>query len=188
MPALRPSESSASGVLIERDGRFFVYEPTLGVIVSDDSAAKAYDKFTAARRAYLDDLQRAGLSLAAAPAAGGRAGPVAYRGVMAELGLFVAKACIVVVVFALLAVTAADQAARAVNRVAQNTVQSVNQALAPLTTISLTDVVRKAADIARDAEDLPPERKESLRRSIAAISIETAPFREAWTNPDGTKR
>src|SRR5262249_23472087 len=117
----------------------------------------------------------------------------------AELGLFVAKACIVVAVFALLAVTAADQAARAVNRVAENAVQSVNQALAPLTTISLTDVVRKAADIARDAEDLPPERRESLRRSIASLALQAEPFRDAWSNPaqtlsstpqpaDGTKK
>jgi hypothetical protein len=203
MPALRPNDSSVTGVIIERGDRFFVYEPTLGVIASDDSAAKAYDKFAAARRAYLDDLQNAGLSMAAAPsawaapgaAAGIGAGPRVYRGVWAELGLFVAKSCIVVAVFALLAATAANQAARAVNRVAQ----SVDQALDPIKTISLADVVRKAADVARDAQDLPPERKESLRRSIAAIALEVEPFREAWSNPaqtlsstpqpaDGTKR
>src|SRR5262245_26483243 len=130
MPALRPNASSATAVLVERAGRFFVYEPGLGVIASDDNAAKAYDKFVNAKRTFLDDLELAGRSLV--PASAVASVTRADRGVVAELGLCIAKSCIVVAIIAVLALTAADQAARAVNRVALGAAQSVDQALAPL--------------------------------------------------------
>jgi hypothetical protein len=178
MSAPGSNAGAASAVLVEKGGRFFVYEPTLGVIAADDTVEKAYDKFLNAKRAYLDDVAQAGLSMAP-PSAAPVVRSVASRHFVGELGLFVAKTCIVFVLVGVLLLVAADQAARTVNRLASG----IDQAIAPLKSISLADLAVKAADIAKDARDLPAEKKEMLRRSIGTISLETAPFFDAWRNP-----
>jgi hypothetical protein len=178
MSAPTSNAAPASAVLVEKSGRFFVYEPTLGVIMADDTVQKAYDKFLDAKRAYLDNVAQAGLTLAP-PSAAPSAQLIAVRPFVDELGLFLAKTCVVFVLIGILVLMAADQAGRAVNRLALG----IDQAIAPLRSISLADVVAKAAAIAKDAHDLPTEKKEALRRSIGTISVEAAPFVDAWRNP-----
>jgi hypothetical protein len=175
-PAFNAGPTSA--VLVEKGGRFFVYDPTLSVIAADDTVEKAYDKFLSAKRAYLDDVAQAGLSMAR-PSAAPAGQSVTPRHFVGELGLFLAKICIVFVLVGVLVLIAADQAARTVDRLASG----IDQTIAPLKSISLADLAVKAADIAKDAQELPAEKKEELRRSIGTISRETAPFFDAWRNP-----
>jgi len=170
------SAESDTVVLVEKGGRFFVYQPALGVIAADDTVERAYDKFVGAKRAYLDDLAKAGLSLSPAVSAPSQAPP---RHIAGELAFFLAKTCIVFVLIGAFVLIAADQAGRAVNRLASG----IDQAIAPLKSISLLDLADKAADIAKDAQNLPPEKKDALRRNLAIISREAAPFFEAWRNP-----
>lgn len=178
MSAPTSNAAPATAVLVEKGGRFFIYEPTLGVIGTDDTVEKAYDNFRNARRAYLDNVAQAGLTFAS-PVAAPSGQAITPRRFVGELGLFLAKTCIVFVLVGALVVIAADQAGRAVNRLASG----VDQVIAPLKSVSLADVVGKAADIAKDAQGLPAEKKEALRRSIGTISLEVAPFFDAWRNP-----
>jgi hypothetical protein len=175
-----PTSNAAPGtaILVEKGGRFFIYEPELAVIAADDTVQKAYDKFLSAKRAYLDDVAQAGLIVA--PTAATPTGQaIAPRQFASELGLFLAKTCIVLILVGAVALIAVDQAGRAVSRLASG----VDQAIAPLKSISLADLVGKVAEIAKDAQGLPAEKKEALRRSIGTISLETAPFVDAWRNP-----
>jgi len=53
--------------------------------------------------------------------------------------------------------------------------------------IALADVADKVADIARDAESMPPEKKELLRRSVGTISREFSPVADAWIHSGSAK-
>jgi hypothetical protein len=175
----RGNDQSHTAVLLEKNGRFFFYQPDTGVISSDDSLEGAYAKFASARRKFLDDVEKSGLTLGVpSGAAPVPTGPSA-RGTAAELKVFLAKTCIVLLVVAVVGGLAATLVARSVSGIAG----AINQALAPLKSITLGDVAGKAADVAKDAQSLTKQQKESLRQSIATISRELAPIAEAWRNP-----
>lgn len=175
MPEIRPDQLPASTVLLAKGGRFFVYEPGIGVIASGNSVEGAYEKFSNVRHEHLAEVERAGLTAVR---------PIAkpFRpSVGRELAVFLAKVCIVLLVLAAIAIPCVLTLARAL----EQTVAGISSGLASTGSISLKDVVQKAADIAKDARDLPPEKKEALRRSIEAISREVEPFVDAWRNPTG---
>jgi hypothetical protein len=177
-------QSQANVVLIERNGRFFFFQPDIGVIASDQGIEEAYGRFSEVRRAFWNDVSQAGLTV-------GRAGVVAgpshtghetvavvghgRRGMAAEIGLFVAKVCIVFALIGAIGVTVVARAGAGIATMLQQ-VELPKQ-------ISLADVSRKAADIVKDIQSLTKEEKESLVRSVAAISRELDPVVDAWRNP-----
>jgi hypothetical protein len=177
-------QSEADIVLIEKDGRYFLFQPDIGVIASAESIDGAYSKFSAARRAFWTEVAQAGLATGgqtavAAPSRGVRAvaapARLAQRGVAAELGLFVAKFVIVLVVIGVIASALGA-------RVADNIATALSQVKAPKQ-LSFADVSHKAADIARDIQSLSKEERETLLRSLATISRELDPMLDAWRNP-----
>jgi hypothetical protein len=157
-------------VLLERGGSFFVYEPNLGIIASDGTVEGAYRRFAGAKIALVEDAERAGLALrrSAVPArlpARPRRVATGQRGVVAELSLFVAKIGILFLVVGAIGLAVAKTAGSGGK---------------PL---GMADIVDKAAEIARDVAGLPPEKKESLRQSVGAVSRELGPVFDAWRNP-----
>lgn len=175
-------QSEVTASLLERDGRFFFFQPNTGIIVSDEDIDKAYGKFVEVRQAFRHEAARAGLTPEAEAFAqsGSIAMPrtpaAAGRGLGSELGVFVAK-----LVIALVLIGAIGGAV--VSRATGSIAAAVDQAIRPSKSISLVDVSRKAADIARDMQSLTKEEKEQLRQSIAAISRELGPIVDAWRNP-----
>jgi hypothetical protein len=181
------TDRSGSAVnLLERNGRFFFFQPDIGVIASDNGIAGAYEKFLSARHAFWYEADAAGLT------AGGRgmvagpdptAGPPGNavsmrrsRGVTTELGIFVVKLLIALTLFA-------GIAGVIITRAAEGVTGAIDRAVGPSKSISLADVSRKAADIVKDMQSLTKEEKESLRQSVGAISRELDPFVDAWRNP-----
>jgi hypothetical protein len=165
-----------SAMLVEKDGRFFIYEPGLGVIASDDKIERAYEKFVGVRRDFVAEVARAGLTARVPPQPSqATAAVLAGRPMGGELRLFLAKTCIVLLIVAAAGLVVVD----GVNHAIGGLVASV----APLGRISLADVAEKAQAIAIDAHDLPPARKEVLRQSIGALSRELEPIIDAWRNP-----
>jgi len=166
VPEERSSYSLATAVLVEQGGRFYFYQPGIALIASGDSLANAYQKFVGQRRDFIEEIERFGFVGNRAPAAQYSAGPVVetHRGIASELGLFVAKCFIaLLLVGGLLAAAVAS--------------------LAPQGGITFADVANKAGEIAKDVQSLPPDRKEALRQSVGAISRELAPAIDAWRNP-----
>lgn len=152
----RTEPSPVRVVLLEKDGRYFFYEPGLAVIGSGENVAEAYSKFIGARHGYVTEAEQAGL----APGASFPGVPQP-RGFGAELGLFTVKACVVFIFI----------------------VGALAVAMRPLTTISMYDVADKIWVIAKDLRELSSERKETLRQNIGEISHEIAPYVEAWRSP-----
>jgi hypothetical protein len=162
--------SFATAVLLEKGGRFYVYQPGLALIASDQSLLTAYRKFIGVRRDFIEEAERSGL-------AGHGPLPRAYVGVpeqslarggiAAELGLFVAKLCIVLLLVAGLGAAAAIGMKNALGGGG----------------VSIVDIANKAAEIVKDVQAMPPDRKESLRQSIGVLSREAAPLMDAWRNP-----
>lgn len=177
-------ESSASEmVVIERDGRFFFFQPDLGVIVSDENLEKAHAKFVDVRQAFLKDVERAGVTLgrhrAASTSIPTSVVAPSRQVIAVELGLFTAKFCVILVFVVAIGAVVVGHIAKAVDQA----VSGIAPQIDALTKLSLADVSIKAADIARDAQNLPESRKEALRQSIAVISRELEPVAEAWRNP-----
>jgi hypothetical protein len=169
--------------LLERDGRFFFFQPDTGIIVSDEDIDKAYGKFVEVRRAFRHEAARAGLTPTQAggfaqpgPAAAPGAPAVAGRSVGAELGMFVAK-------FAIALVLIGAICGVVISRAADGIAVALDRAIGPAKSISLADISRKAADIVKDIRSLTKEEKEQLRQSIGAISRELDPIADAWRNP-----
>jgi hypothetical protein len=174
-------QSEATANLLERDGRFFFFQPDIGVIASDEDIDRAYAKFGEARRAFRHEAERAGLVVGGAAFAqpGSDAGlPPApgNRSVGVELGMFAAK-----LVIALVLIGAIGGAV--ISRGASGVAAAIDQAIGPTKSISLADITRKAADIVKDIQSLTKEEKESLRQSVGAISRELGPIADAWRNP-----
>jgi hypothetical protein len=172
-------QSAQSAVLLEKNGRFFFYQPDTGVISSDASIEGAYAKFAAARRTFLDEVDRAGLTLSGARASVPATQAAPTRSIAAELKLFLAKTCVVLLVIAIVGGLAGSLVARSVSGLAA----AIDQALAPLKSITLADVAGKASDVAKDAQSLTTQQKDSLRQSIGTISRELGPIVDAWRNP-----
>jgi len=170
MPEKRTSQLPFNAVLFEREGRFYFLDPTSSLVASGSTVAQAYDKFAEVRANQLGDLDRAGLNL---PGPAGRSdGAAARPGFGREIALFTTKFCIALVIVAAIGLPIAAGIARGVGA-------ALSAAAASIQPISLSDIVQKAADVARDAEQLPPEKKESLRRSIAVIKRELGPVVDA---------
>lgn len=170
---------SSQVVLLEREGRFFVYQPAFGLIASGDSVATAYQKFADAQRLFLDDVRRAGLTVATAVQAPVEASVAVHRGFLAELGLFVAKFVLVLLVLAGAGGMAVGALENAVSGIGQAITRVVNSA----GSLTLNDAVTKSEDIVRDFNNLPANRKEELRRNVGEISRQLTPIIDAWRNP-----
>src|SRR5260370_21071112 len=98
MPLIRADESRSGAVLIERHGRFFVYEPWIGVVGSGETVEAAYRAFIGAKRGLMEEVERAGLTIEAAPLTAPAAQTPTRRGIAVELGVFLAKTCIVLLI------------------------------------------------------------------------------------------
>lgn len=160
----------STAVLFEKSGKFYCYEPGLGLLASDDSVEGVYNKFMEAKRRFIAEVEQAGLTAnLLAPVVHGteRAKLIAGRDIANELGLFLAKICIVLIVVGGTAVVAVKHS------VGDVSIQG----------ISMVDIANKAADIVRDVQAMPQDRKESLRQNIGILSREATPFVEAWRNP-----
>ncbi len=176
MPENRSAEELSSAVLVEKEGKFFVYQPGLGIVVAGDDVGSAYQQFVEARDEYLKRVERAGLSLdLEVPQQQSRDWSV-RRDVRSELGMFVAKTCIVFLFAAALLGPVVLVASRTVERVGG----SVGQTLGVLGSVSFSDVSRKAAEVAHDLQELPEEAKQRLQQSVGTIARELAPLVDAW--------
>jgi hypothetical protein len=161
--------SFATAVLLENGGRFYFYQPGLALIASDQSLTSAYRKFVGIRHAFIEEAERFGWVGHRSPPrvpAGELERPPA-RGAAAELAMFVAKVAIVLLLVAGLGAAAAIGMKNAVGGGG----------------VSMVDIANKAAEIVRDVQAMPSDRKESLRQSIGILSREAAPVVDAWRNP-----
>ena len=159
-------------VLVEKSGKFYCYEPELGLLASDDSVEGAYNKFMEAKCRFIAEVEQAGLTAnGLAPVVHGteRAQLISGRGIANELGLFLVKICIVLIVVAGVGGTAVVAVKRSVED-------------ASIRSISMVDIAKKAADIVRDVQAMPQDLKESMRQNIGILSREATPFVEAWRN------
>jgi hypothetical protein len=190
----RENVRASATVLLEKDGRFVVYQPGLALIASGDSAEAAYRKFSDARRTFFEEIQRAGFPaslVTAQPNAAVRNAAVKKvrvvpRGFIAELGLFLAKTCIVLLVIAGLGGGLAVVVKQSVDRLAATINAStieVSEFLKSHGNLSMVDVADKAAVIVQDVQAMPEERKQSLIQSVGFLSREMAPIVDAWRNP-----
>lgn len=170
---------SSQIVLLERDGRYFFYQPALGLIASGDDVASAYQRFGDAQRLYLDDVRRAGLGIPTANEAGQATGVAVHRSVASELGLFAAKCGLVLVLIGGAGVFAVSAIQNSLTSVAQ----SMSRVTAALSSFTLSDVINKSDDIVRDIKSLPENRKEDLRRNVGEISRALTPIGETWRDP-----
>lgn len=193
MQETRWDQSSSAAVVLEKNGRFFAYQPGLALISSADTVEAAYRKFSEARRSFLEDAKQAGLgvdSAAVAPPAKHERLVVSRDGLAAELGLFLAKTCIVLLVVGGLGAVAAAAAIRAAGSLTGSLAPEIARATSgaseffkSFSSISMVDIANKAAVIVQDVQAMPEYRKESLRQSVGILSREAAPIVEAWRNP-----
>lgn len=171
---MRRNQPPLKAVLLERDGRYYFFDPGFSVIASGSTVEQAYEKFAEVRTIHAGEIERAGLNPLGLA---GRGGEVAARpGFGRELALFAAKFCIALVIIGAIGLPVAAGIARGVSA-------ALSQVAASIQPISLADIAQKAADIARDAEELPPQKKEALRQSIGVIKRELGPVIDAWANP-----
>ena len=176
MSEMRSEQLPGAAVLLARDGKFFVYEPGLAVVASGDSVEAAYRNFDSVRQDYLSQLQRAGV-------AAGRPAARAQLNMRRELTVFFAKLCIVLLMLVMVGTLAVMGISRSIDGLAA----TLSRSLGSAGSLSLVDLAQKAADIAKDAQSLPDEKKEQLRQSISTISREVGPFVDAWRNPPELK-
>ncbi len=173
---------SSSAVLLERDGRFYFFQPGLGVIASGDRISSAYARFSEAKRQYLEEFDRAGLAANSSGLATSSSGAQTLNGSVVsrpafvqEMQLFATKTVIVLAIIGIAGAIAANAVGGMVG--------GITAALAKIEPISMVDVADKASVIVRDLRDLPADRRESLRQSIGVISRELQPFVDAWREP-----
>jgi hypothetical protein len=169
----QPDRPLPTVVLLERNGRYFVYEPGLALISSDGDIKVAYEKFAAARHSYFEDIGRAGLTFNASSLATpgtSKAQSTVGRSFRGELALFAAKLCVVLVFIAVIGASLGI------------VVQQLAAANSAQGGLSMVDIANKAEVIAKDVQAMPQERKDALRRSIGVLSRELEPIVEAWRN------
>ena len=180
---MRTDRWPLNAVLLEKGGRFFVYDIGLGVIASDESVAGAYEKFANTRRGFIEEVERAGLTVARSSTPAQSVLPATRQGIAAELGPFLVKTCMVVLLVVAIGAFGVSFAVGVVTRSIGNLAATASQIAGPLKSISMSDIATKAEDIVRDVQAMPQERKESLRQSIGILSREAEPIVEAWRNP-----
>src|SRR5476651_212630 len=104
----------SSAVLLEKEGRFFIYQPEIGIIASDDDIERAYKKFAGVRQEYYREMAGAGLEIPQDPEV------VARRRILGsigrELGGFLARIAIVIIVVLALSLGVALGVRTAVDR------------------------------------------------------------------------
>lgn len=199
MQQSRLDHAPSTAMVLERGGRFYVYQPGLALVASGESVELAYRKFSDAKRAFVIDAERAGLtasSTAVRPHTAGTAQLAAGRGIGSELGLFLAKTTIVLFIVAGIGVAGAVAVKRSVDGIAAAIAPEIARAsmgasdllkeVKGMGNVSMTDIANKAAVIVQDVQAMPQERKESLRQSVGILSREAAPIVEAWRNPPPT--
>jgi hypothetical protein len=142
-------------LLLEKDGRFYFFDSGLDTIASGDTLEQAYEKFTKQASIRASDIAQAGVSRSTRPSSG----------VGRELGLFALKFGLALAILAAIVVPLMVTVAHGIEG-------AISHAVASVRPISLADIASKAEDIARDAEALPPQKKEALRQSIATIKRE----------------
>jgi hypothetical protein len=169
-------DSPAAAVLLEKGGKFYFYQPGTSVIASDANVETAYGKFLQARREFQEQVDAAGLTLGGPSAPTTIEARIGGRSTAGELTLFLAKACIVLVIVGGILAAVAERAATGI-------AAAIDNSLRPVSTISLADVSHKAAEIVKDIHSLTKEDRESLRQSLATISREIEPYADAWRNP-----
>ncbi|UYN97341.1 MAG: hypothetical protein KIT25_10565 [Enhydrobacter sp.] len=189
---LQARHAPSATVLLERDGEYFVYEPGLALVASGDTVESAYRSFSEGKKALFENARRAGLTTGEASVASA-AGFVAGRGFFGELGLFLTKTCIVLLIIGGIGVTAATALDKAISGLSAEVARvsaGVADVLKGVGSISMVDIANKAAVIVQDVQAMPADRKESLRQSIGILSREATPIVEAWrsppTSPTGT--
>jgi hypothetical protein len=172
-------QSTSEVVVMERDGVFYAYQSAV-IAVSDGTIEGAYTKFTAMKKASGDTQAAAGIG-----ADNGNPRRTAYAGrsVPQELAVFALKALIVLALLAIGGAIAAAKIQGAIDQI----VATLKTEVASGKGIALADVADKVADIARDAESMPPEKKELLRRSVGTISREFSPVADAWIHSGSAK-
>ncbi len=173
------SHLSPQVVLLERGGRYYFYQPAIGLIASGDDVASAYQKFDNAKRLYLDDVRRAGLAIPAAAEIRPATGVAVHRGFASEIALFATKCALVLVLIGGIGAVAVSAVQNSLAGVAQG----LSRAVAAVGSVTLSDVVTKSDDIVRDLNTLPENRKEDLRRNVGEISRQLTPITETWRNP-----
>jgi len=174
----RANGLSSQTVLLENGGKFFVYQPTSGVIASGNSVTAAYQKFTDAQRVFLDTVQQAGLT-AGVQESSGLTGVAVHRSAIGELGLFAAKFGVVLLVLSGIGALAVGAIENAVG----GATQGISRALAGVGSLTLSDIVTKSDDIVRDFKSVPEQRKEDFRKNVGEISRQLSPIVDAWRNP-----
>lgn len=171
-------------MLLKKDGRFFCYEPGLPVIASGASMVEAHEKFLNSKAELLEASKYSGVDIGdtlsrdtgRARSLDIRATPsrsliaVPSRNFLGELALFICKTVILLLIIAGLGWKVA---------------QVVSSADANSKALSLNDISRKSEEVARDIRTVSTDSRETLRRSIAALSRFLAPLGDAWRNPDG---
>lgn len=213
MPDKDPNRSQAAAVLLERDGRFYCYQPGLSLIASGDTVDSAYKKFADVRDTFFAEVYHAGLTeqvvLAARTAAvtgpparpvRGAAVSVVGRSVVGELTMFLVKTLMVLLILGGMGIGGGIFVAKTVGpRVLElatglttgfttelkSGAAQVSKQISAATNIqfSIADIAKKAEDVVRDVQALPPERKEALRESIGTLSRALEPIVDAWRNP-----
>ncbi len=166
-----------AAVVVEREGKFFIYQPSLGVIASDERIDYAYRKFDEARRAFFQNMNLAGLHVPEPPDVIERR--TSLNAIAKEAGVLLARMAVVLAVVFALFLGIALGVKGAVDGLVNLVAAKVN-AVGPL---SIKDVVVKAGDIALDFRDLNERQRESLQQSIGIISREVEPYVAAWRNP-----
>lgn len=175
----RTDDSARSVTLVEKNGRFFFFQPDVGVIASDVSIENAYQKFLGARHEFWRNVEQAGLTVGGNHRASDAQEIVLAstgRSVPSELGLFVAKLGIAIVLIGAISGVV-------VTRATSGIASAIDHVAGPAKSISMADVSRKAADIVNDLRSLTEQEKDSIRQSVGAISRELDPIIDAWRNP-----
>lgn len=173
-------EADFTAVLLEKKGKFYFYQPGLGLIASGSTISEAHQKFAAGRATLFEEAKNAELvighpvaSMATLSSAQSTVA-ITEKGVFRELGMFAAKFCLVLLVLG--GIGGAGVAGLT------HLVGKLGEGAKPL---SLDDIARKAEEVARDVRNTPEDSKEMLRRSIAALSRAVEPLVDAWRKPDG---
>ncbi len=154
------SESDRLGpqvTLVEKDGRFYLFDSKLAVIGSGDGIEEAYKQFIQRRDLYVSDVEKAGMaSIIFAPP------PKAMRmRVLAELSMFLAKTVLVILVLAGLGAWA----------------------IAPLSPLSMSDVADKVWDMGVDMQGMKDEQRRKLSLGLGEVSRQLRPLGDIWRNP-----
>lgn len=180
MQEARLDHAAPTAVLLERDGRFFVYQPGLALVASGESVEAAYSKFFDARRSFFDEVKRAGLTtdpVSGQPPVVGAAQFLPGRGFVGELGLFLAKTSIVLLIVAGVGIAGVT----AINRAVDRTVASIAPEIARTSTgvrEMLPEITSEIARTSSGARELLKDLQIAVKEVQAAVKEAQASVKE----------